>query len=417
MSNLKELKQQNLLEVIRLLRQNTSLNKQSLAKLMGLSTVSAHSFINELVDMNMVLNTGFSSVNSGRKASLFHLNPNYGFVVGIYLSSRKLYTVSYNFASELLSSFSLNIETIPASELIDQILSQINLAISSHEGQYGKCLGIGLSLPAIIDNTSGMIRKIFHIQDFTASDLKFVIQDTLHLPVFIGNDIQMCMNSIKWSENIFTDSPIAFVGIDDGVGASLLIGGKILRGANSAVTEIGHISVDLNGPLCKCGNRGCIENYISEKKLLEKVISHLNETMGTAAYTTRTFTIKHLIALAEYDDFVQNLLAECCDYIYILLENMVKLYGPREIIIECEYLKQLPAYFEYLCSKFDSSPWVINQNYSIRLNQIENIYPTGAAMTVLDNLYTASSDNILLNIIENYLNQKNNNTNKDGNET
>lgn len=401
MGNIKELKQQNLLEVIGILRKEKELSKQALAKFMGLSTVSAHSFINELSEKNIVMDSGISDNNCGRKATLFRLNPHFGFTVGICLSSSKIDTVTYNFASELISSFTLNIEKVPDEELCGSILLQARLAISNHEEEYGKCLGIGIAMPAIVDHTTSLIKKIIRFPGFKHFDLKFLIQDALQIPVFIGNDNKMCMNAIKWIENRFTNLPMAFIGVEEGVGSGILIDGKILEGANSVVSEIGHISIDLNGPLCNCGGRGCIETYISERVLINKVIEHLNHTMNdSTGYSTETFTIQHVISLAKHNPFIDTVLKECCDYFCVLLENVVKIYDPKEIIIECEYLKQLPEYFEYLCDKFYHSPWVIGQDYNISLNKIQNVYATGGAMTVLGNIYSNNSENILLDLLE-----------------
>lgn len=400
MGNIQELKQQNLLDVINILRKEKELSKQALARQMDVSSVSAHSFINELLDMNIVLSSGTSSPSHGRKASLFRLNPYYGFAVGIFLSSTSIITVAYDFTSKLISSFTLNIDKTPENELGEQIITQARLAIATHKAAYHRCLGIGVAMPAIVDSTSSTIRKIFHFHNFYPLNLKDVMQEALGVPIFIGNDNKLCLNAIKWSEDRFTNRPIAFIGVEEGVGCGVLINGKILQGSNFFAGEIGHLSVDLNGPLCSCGSRGCIEGYISEKGLIKQVVDHLNSLSDRPQlYNTENFNIQHVISLAQTNDFVHTTILKCCDYFSVLLEDIVKIYDPKEIIIECEYLKQLPEFFSYLSNKFQHSPWVHGHNYVLRLNKIENVYATGAAMTVLDNVYTNHPNNILLKFL------------------
>lgn len=401
MGNVKELKQQNILEAIRILHKEKEVSKQELARQMGISTVSAHSFINELLDKGIVLSSGTGSSSHGRKATLYRLNPRYGFAVGIVLTSASITTVTYNFTSELISSFSLGIEKIPDEALYENMIVQARLAIGNHEKEYGVCLGVGIAMPAIIDHKTGLIKRILHFPDFKTLDLKFVMQDELKVPVFIGNDNKVCMNAIKWAGDRNTDLPLAFIGVEEGVGCGVMIGGQILQGADSVAGEIGHLPIDLNGPLCSCGNRGCIEHYISEKGLIAKIIRHLNREAGNDfQYSIENFTIQHVISLASSNAFVRNAIRECCDYFCILLENVVKIYGPQEIIIECEYLKQLPEFFSYLSDRFYRSPWVSGQSYIIRLNTIESVYATGGAMTVLDNIYTNPTDNLLLDLLD-----------------
>lgn len=401
MGNVKELKQQNILEAIRILHKEKEVSKQELARLMEISTVSAHSFINELLEKGIVLSSGTGSSNHGRKATLYRLNPKYGFSVGIVLTSTSIITVAYSFTSELISSFSLGIEKIPDEALCENMIAQARLAIANHEKEYGICLGVGVAMPGIIDHQTGLIKKILHFPDFKTLDLKFVMQDALKVPVFVGNDNKVCMNALKWAGDQYTDVPVAFIGVEEGVGCGVMIGGQILQGANSVAGEIGHLPIDPNGPLCSCGNRGCIEHYIAERELIEKIIQHLNqESDFPSRYTSENFTIQHVISLARSNDFVRSAIRECCDYFCILLENVVKIYGPQEIIIECEYLKQLPEFFAYLSERFYRSPWVNGQSYSIRLNTIDYVYATGGAMTVLDNICTNPTDNLLLDFLE-----------------
>lgn len=401
MGNVKELKQQNILEAISILQKEKELSKPALSKRMGISTVSAHSFINELVERQIVLSSGSSSSSHGRKASLFRLNPNYGFSVGMVLSSNSIQTVAYDFTSRQISSFSLRLEKTADENICSKMISQARIAISNHESDYGKCLGLGVAIPGIVDHNTDLIKNSVHFPHFKPLDLKFIMQDALQIPVFIGNDNKLCMNAVKWAENRSLSSPIAFIGVEEGVGCGIMINGQILQGANSVAGEIGHIPIDTDGPLCNCGNRGCLECYIAERGLIDRIIRHLNGNSDSGnQYNSENFTIQHVISLARHNDFIHNALLDCCRYFCILLENVVKIYGPKEIIIECEYLKRLPEYFQFLSEQFYKSPWVQGQNYVLRLNSIDHVYAAGGAMTVLDHIYTSSTNNILLDFLE-----------------
>ena len=401
MGNVKELKQQNIMEAIRILQNEKELSKPELSKRMGISTVSAHSFINELVERQIVLSSGASSSNHGRKASLFRLNPNYGFAVGMVLSSNSIQTVAYDFTSKLISGFSLNLDKTADEDICSKMIAQARIAIANHKSDYGKCFGIGIAIPGIVDHNTDLIKNSVHFPNFKPLDLKFIIQDTLQVPVFIGNDNKLCMNAIKWSENRSLLSPVVFIGVEEGVGCGIMINGQILQGANSVAGEIGHIPINLDGPLCNCGNSGCLEHYIAQRGLIDRVIKHLNENSDSdSEYNSENFTIEHVISLARHNDFVHNALMDCCRYFCILLENVIKIYGPKEIIIECEYLKRLPEYFQYLVEQFHKSPWVQGQDYVLRLNTIDHVYAAGGAMTVLDHTYTSNTNNALLDFLD-----------------
>ena len=106
--------------------------------------------------------------------------------------------------------------------------------------------------------------------------------------------------------------------------------------------------------------------------------------------------MSHVIALAKDDEYVKNELKISCNYLTICLENIIKCFDPEEIIIDCEYLSSLPEYFDYLSNLLRKSQWIHSDRFNLKLNTIENIYATGAAMRVFDNIYSTNSENLLL---------------------
>lgn len=401
MGNIKDLKKQNLLEVISIIRKGGTMSKQEVAREMKLSNVSAHSFINELVEKEMLLSFGTDNGNRGRRASLYSLNPNYGFVVGQSLSTGVVTTATYDFASSKISTFSMDISRLSWDELCSNIVQQAIFAIESHQKSYNHCLGLGFAVPGLVDTSAGIIRKLIHFPGFNHLHLRESIEQAVGVPVFMDNDNKFSVLAIKWIEDKHTSSPVVFVGIREGVGSGVMINGNVLHGKHSAAGEIGHIPIDIDGEWCSCGGRGCLETRISEKILIEKIVKHLNAKQpDSLCYEAGQFTIGHVITLARDDEFVQNELRTACDYLTICLENIVKIYDPEEIIIDSEYLRALPEYFDYLCKRFYSSQWSNREGFVLRLNTIDDIYATGAAMSVFDNIYSPTSNNLLLDKFE-----------------
>ncbi|MDR1766173.1 MAG: ROK family transcriptional regulator [Lachnospiraceae bacterium] len=406
MGNIKELKKQNLMETLAVIHEKGEMTKQEVARQTGMSAVSAHSFINELLDKGMLMSGRTEQGNQGRRATLYKLNPYYGFVVGQSLSPAAITTVSYDFACGEISAFSLEIGKLGHGELGEAVRQQAAFAIGNHEKSHRRCLGLGFAVPGPMDSKTQVIRKAMPFIDVNPMELKAQMEEAFSVPVFMGNDNKFNALAIKLMENRRCRDPLVFVGVREGVGAGVLVEGKILKGANYLASEVGHIPIQMDGEVCSCGQRGCLETFIGEKYLIGRIVRHLNENpasgsaSGAALYTHQDITMKHVLAMAEDDAFVKGQLEDACRYLAICLENIVKAYNPEEIVLECKYLESLPGYFRKVQDLFFASPWVRGNEPTLRLNTIPNVWAVGAATAVLDNVFTPAPENILGGALE-----------------
>ncbi|MCV6584357.1 MAG: ROK family transcriptional regulator [Marinibacterium sp.] len=189
---------------------------------------------------------------------------------------------------------------------------------------------IGIGLPGIVNATSG---RVLWSPGLTKRnvDLARMIGDRLDLPALIDNDA----NLVALAEQQFGQGrgrdTFVVVTIENGVGMGLILNGALYRGAHGCGAEFGHIKVQLDGALCRCGQRGCLEAYVANYALLREAAL----VMGPSADPQMTLT--GLQDAARADDPMAKSILERAGRIFAMgLANLINLFDPELIILAGE---------------------------------------------------------------------------------
>jgi glucokinase len=165
------------------------------------------------------------------------------------------------------------------------------------------------------------------------------LRERLNVPVWIDNDV----NVVALAEHRFGAgagfSSMVCAAVGTGVGGGLILDGKLWRGANHAAGELGHMIIDPDGPVCGCGNKGCVEAFCSSSAMLARCREKLGRKMTPAfeeilAGDEGELTIKKLFQAARAKDEVAlEVVAESARYLAIGLAGVVNLLNPELVII------------------------------------------------------------------------------------
>jgi len=167
--------------------------------------------------------------------------------------------------------------------VIRQIASTVEGLFAKHKST--ECFGIGIGVPGVVNSTEGIVRHPPNFADWSEVALAQAVHDLFPLPVFIENDAN-CAALAEAKYGAGSDiRDFIFVIWGTGVGGGIILNGEIYRGPYGGAGEIGHISIDYNGPVCNCTNRGCIEAYIGQRYLSArtKEILENKRRQGTAS--------------------------------------------------------------------------------------------------------------------------------------
>lgn len=154
----------------------------------------------------------------------------------------------------------------------NSVIKQLFYVINEFLNEHKHCdfRGIGIGAPGIVLLDGGTVKNPPNFSDWIEVNLGEVIHKKFKLPVIVENDANTAaIGEAKYGAGV-NYKDFIFVIWGTGVGGGIILDGKIYRGPTGGAGEIGHITIDYNGPVCNCGNRGCIESYIGQRYLSDR---------------------------------------------------------------------------------------------------------------------------------------------------
>ncbi|SOD63860.1 ROK family protein (putative glucokinase) [Streptomyces zhaozhouensis] len=257
----------NLERVIRAVRAAGSLTQADIARTTGLSAATVSNIVRELKELGTVEVRSTSA--GGRRARSVSLSSDAGIVVGVDFGHSHLRVAVGNLAHQVLAEEAepLDVDASAdqgfdrAEKLVDRLLAVAGMDRS-------KIIGIGLGVPGPIDMTSGTIGSTAILPGWRGTNPREELAARTGVPVHVDNDANLgALGESVWGSGRGAGD-LAYIKVASGVGAGLVINGRIYRGSGGTAGEIGHITLDESGPVCRCGNRGCLETYTAARHVL-----------------------------------------------------------------------------------------------------------------------------------------------------
>lgn len=225
------------------------------------------------------------------------------------------------------------------------VLRQLNFLIKEliHEKISEEFYGIGVGAPGIVQKDEGIVKDPPNFSDWSEVNLGEILFKEHQMPVFIENDANVAaLGESRFGAGI--DYPdFLFVIWGTGVGGGIIIDRKVYRGPSGAAGEIGHTTIDYNGPMCNCGNRGCIESYVGQRYLSERARSKLKllndpyKQSKILQFVNGKYDLidPYVISIAanEGDEFAKNILLEAAELLGIALASVLNVLDLRVVIL------------------------------------------------------------------------------------
>lgn len=275
------LRRENIRRVEQELRLHGSLTQGELASGTGLSKATISNIVTALTNAGRA--RASDVIHHGRRAKAISLTGTLGHAVGLDFGRRHVTAVVTTFSREILAedevklgsedSWQRAVDT--AASLVDSVLREAEVAPAS-------VLGVGAGLPGPIDPVSGRIKGTAILPLWADLPVREALQERLNAPVVIENDANLgALGELGWGAAKGAEN-FAYVKIGAGVGAGLVLNGQLFRGQNGMAGEIGHIVVQRDGLVCRCGNRGCLETIVSA----DAITNLLHSTHGDGLTAT-----------------------------------------------------------------------------------------------------------------------------------
>lgn len=340
--------------IIRELYQNKQLSIHYLSRTIKMSTPTITRAIDELIEEQMVREIGIGESTGGRRPSIYGLMASSRYVIGIDLERYFIRMGIFDFDNKPVSEIhELNEGLETHNDIPGFLAEKVYELIEAYNIDRNKLLGIGISLPGLIDLRSGISYTYLNTGRPTAKEL----MDRLGLPVFLEQDTR----SMAWGEQAFGlahgHQNVLCLNIGSGIGLSMILNGKIYTGHSGYSGEFGHIQIEPNGQLCHCGKIGCIETVASGKVLISKAKKDISEgsitqISGMIEGDLGKLNIKVILDVARAgDQYAIDLLGRIGEALGKGLSTLIHLFNPELIIIGGEMSKAA----DFLISPIESN--------------------------------------------------------------
>ncbi|MBT2542561.1 ROK family transcriptional regulator [Streptomyces sp. ISL-44] len=257
----------NLERVVRAVRLAGSLTQAEIARTTGLSAATVSNIVRELKEGGTVEVTDTSA--GGRRARSVSLSGDAGIVIGVDFGHTHLRVAVGNLAHQVLAEEAEPLD-VDASwvEGFDRAEALVGRLIAGIGVSLDKAIGVGLGVPGPIDVESGTLGSTAILPGWAGINPREELSRRLGVPVYVDNDANLgALGELVWGSGRGVKD-LAYIKVASGVGAGLVINGQIYRGPGGTAGEIGHITLDESGPVCRCGNRGCLETFAAARYVL-----------------------------------------------------------------------------------------------------------------------------------------------------
>ncbi len=224
-------------------------------------------------------------------------------------------------------------------KLLDELDRHVRHLSRLAKDKQFRIVGIGIGAPGPIDVEKGFIHFFPNIPGWKNTPLKTILQKKMGLPVYVDNDANvMALAEFCYGAGRGVRTMIGLT-LGTGVGGGIVLCGKLFHGSRFSAAEIGHLVVDENGPLCACGNRGCIETYVGTDHFTREVRSRLKKAprsvlkkwMGEQGLKLTPALVAR--AAKRGDKLSQRMWLDTAEHLGTALAGLVNILNPEKIIL------------------------------------------------------------------------------------
>ena len=339
----------NHLLVLNYVRDHGPISRVMLAQRLGLSRATVSNIMDVLLQEGLVREGHLLDATSkgGRRAVLVHFNADIGRILGIDVGRTHLTMVLTNLAPDVLFQRSVGFDTERGPEIcLPILLSEIRTFVEASTVKWETIAGIGLGIPGPLSADQHYLNSPPHMPGWDDVDIWESLQKAFHKPLYMDNDANVgALSEVRLGAGQGCKD-IAYVKIATGIGCGLILHGQIYRGHQGSAGELGHLSIDENGPVCVCGNRGCLETLAAAPAIVKDAQQGISLTHKLAAKDTTPTSASALnervyVDIADVVDAAQHsdassiaALEKAGERIGLALAGLVNLFNPEIIVID-----------------------------------------------------------------------------------
>jgi predicted NBD/HSP70 family sugar kinase len=322
------LRERNRKRVVGVLRERGRVSQAEIARVTGLSRTTVHSLVADLKHDGLVHEVDGevpSARGGGRPGVQLALKETSEVVVGIDFGHSHVQVAVAGMGHDVVAERRCELDVNrQALEALDMAARMAQEALAEAGATTSDVVGVGIGIPGPVDRERGTAGSATILPGWVGIQIADAMEERIGLPVEIENDANLgALAELTWGAGQGC-SNFAYLKAATGIGAGLVLDGRLLRGASGTAGEIGHTTLDEAGALCYCGNRGCLETVASGPAIVALVTQATGETLTLAAVIDR--------ALAG-DVRCRRAISDAGREMGVAVAGLCNLFNPERVII------------------------------------------------------------------------------------
>ncbi len=259
----------NRFAILHAVRDTGSVSRVAISRLTGISQSTVTGITAELLRGGMLLERASDKSGGGRRPVPLSLNPQGAFTVGIHLSVNQVSVVLMDLQASIINTYSAPLDTsdLSVGKVVDTFVQAVQTCLWDSDFSKNQISGIGIAIPGLINSRKG---HIHYFPNYNWKDVKLaeLVSKRIGVPVYVENSANTLVVFEQWFGIGRGADNFLLVTTEHGIGMGMVVDGKIYRGSRGVAGEFGHTTIDPNGPICRCGEKGCLEAICGNNAIL-----------------------------------------------------------------------------------------------------------------------------------------------------
>ncbi|GAA4720066.1 ROK family transcriptional regulator [Brevibacillus fulvus] len=325
--------------ILNVIRTEGPISRAEIAKKTNLTPPTVTNIVGELLESNLVVESDLGNSTGGRKPIMLRINSTAFQVIGIDVAISHIRVIAITLDAQIIQSLKIKLPSNLTNEiLLDLLIDAVNQIIQKADLQQQNIIGIGVGMHGLVNPDEGVsiYAPNLHLRQIP---IRQALEEAFQIPVEVENDARAMALGESWFGNGqgVENSVSIYVGM--GVGAGIILNHKLYRGASHTAGEMGHTTVDANGPKCSCGNYGCLEALVAGPAIVARTQTALREgresiilQLAEGDFDKISGEIVYQAAL-QADPLALEILRDTGRYLGIGIANIINTLNPQKVII------------------------------------------------------------------------------------
>lgn len=321
--------------ILNKIRTSEPISRAQIAKETKLTPPTVGTIVKELLEQQLIQESSLGESQGGRKPTMLAVNTSGFHIIGIDVGLSTIQFIVADLSGKIIDEQEESlIMNVTEEEFLTIVMNGIQKLIDKQSNL--KYIGIGVAMHGIVDAEKGVAEFAPNLK-LRNIPIKEKLEEVFEMDVKVENDAKAFALGEAWFLQQLEQKSMIAVNIGRGIGAGIVIDGKLYNGEHGIAGEIGHMIIDIHGRKCSCGNNGCLQTLASGPAIVTRTLEALEENSDSLLYHWKkeqelTAELVHQAALEE-DQLARKILRETGNYIGIALANVVHVYNPSTIII------------------------------------------------------------------------------------